>query len=97
MKTEHELPPPDPATRGRYDRFRNEVMAGGSVTESPVEADPPATLAGKLTGLVILGLIVLLAFVNTWMFIFVVGIIVSVFLHETGHFYLEVIRDVVAA
>ena len=86
MKTEHELPPPDPTTRGRYDRFRNEVMAGGSVTESPVDEDPPATLAGKLTGLVILGLIVWLAFVNTWMFIFVVGIIISVFLHETGHF-----------
>ena len=30
MKTERELPPPDPTTRNRYDRFRNEVMAGGS-------------------------------------------------------------------
>ena len=86
MKTERELPPPDPATRNRYDRFRNEVMAGGSVTEAPTDEDPPATLAGRLVGLGILGLLVWLAFVNTWMFIFVVGIIVSVFLHETGHF-----------
>ena len=27
-----------------------------------------------------------LAFVNIWMFVFVVGILISVFLHETGHF-----------
>jgi membrane-associated protease RseP (regulator of RpoE activity) len=86
MKTENELPPPDPATRNRYDRFRNEVMAGGSVTATPVEEEPPATLAGKLTGLGILGLLVLLLFVNPWMFVFVIGIIVSVFLHETGHY-----------
>lgn len=89
MKTDLELPPPDPsdpAGRGRYDRFRNEVMAGGSVTEAPVDEDPPATLAGKLTGVAILGLLALLAVTNTWMFVFVVGIIVSVFLHEAGHF-----------
>lgn len=86
MRTEDQFPPPDPATRNRYDRFRNEVMAGGSVTEAPVDQDPPATLAGKLTGIVILGLLVLLAFVNTWMFIFVIGIIISVFLHEAGHY-----------
>jgi membrane-associated protease RseP (regulator of RpoE activity) len=86
MKVDAELPPPDPAERGRYDRFRNEVMAGGSVTEAPADSDPPATLAGKLTGLAILALLVLLAFTNTWMFVFVVGIIVSVFLHEAGHF-----------
>ena len=61
-------------------------MAGGSVTETPTEEDPPATLAGRLVGLGILGLLVWLAFVNTWMFVFVIGIIVSVFLHETGHF-----------
>jgi membrane-associated protease RseP (regulator of RpoE activity) len=86
MKTEQELPPPDPTTRNRYDRFRNEVMAGGSVTEAPVDEDPPATLAGRLVGVGILGLLVLLAFVNLWMFVFVIGIIISVFLHETGHY-----------
>ena len=40
MKTEWRLPPPDPATRNRYDRFRNEVMAGGSVTETPADEEP---------------------------------------------------------
>lgn len=86
MKTEHELPPPDPTTHARYDRFRNEVMAGGSVTETPVDEEPPVTWAGRLTGIAILGLLTWLAVANSWMFIFVVGIIVSVFLHETGHY-----------
>jgi membrane-associated protease RseP (regulator of RpoE activity) len=72
--------------RGRYDRFRNEVMAGGSVTEgSPVEAESGGW-SGALAGLVILGLLVWLAVVNLWMFIFAVGILISVFLHELGHF-----------
>lgn len=85
-RVEHELPPPDPTTRARYDRFKNEVMAGGSVTEPTADEEPPVTWAGRLTGIAILGLLAWLAFVNTWMFIFVIGIIVSVFLHETGHY-----------
>ena len=70
---------------GRYGRFRNEVMAGGSVTEAP-EEEPTAGPLGALIGIVILGLLAWLAFVNVWMFVFVVGILISVFLHETGHF-----------
>jgi membrane-associated protease RseP (regulator of RpoE activity) len=70
---------------GRYDRFRNEVMAGGSVTEQPVEPEGGG-LAGALAGLVIIGLLAWLAFVNLWMFVFVLGILISVFLHEAGHF-----------
>lgn len=71
--------------QGRYDRFRNEVMAGGSVTEQPV-APEGGGVAGALAGLAIIGLLVWLAFVNLWMFVFVVGILISVFLHEAGHF-----------
>jgi membrane-associated protease RseP (regulator of RpoE activity) len=69
----------------RYDRFRNEVMAGGSVTERPPEPEGGG-LAGALGGLAIVGLLVWLAIVNLWMFIFVIGILISVFLHEAGHF-----------
>ena len=47
MKTEHELPPPDPTTRNRYDRFRNEVMAGGSVTERRGDRRGPTGDAGR--------------------------------------------------
>jgi membrane-associated protease RseP (regulator of RpoE activity) len=71
--------------RNRYDRFRNEVMAGGSVTEQPAEPEG-AGVAGALGGLAIVGLLVWLAFVNLWMFVFVIGILISVFLHEAGHF-----------
>jgi membrane-associated protease RseP (regulator of RpoE activity) len=72
--------------RGRYDRFRNEVMAGGSVTEAPDEPEGGGGWGGALGGLLILGLLAWLAVVNLWMFVFAVGILVSVFLHETGHF-----------
>jgi membrane-associated protease RseP (regulator of RpoE activity) len=71
--------------RGRYDRFRNEVMAGGSVAERPPEPEGGGP-AGALAGLAIIGLLVWLAFVNLWMFVFVMGILISVALHEFGHF-----------
>ena len=38
------------------------------------------------SGIVLFGLFAWLAVANLWMFVFVVGILVSVFLHETGHF-----------
>jgi membrane-associated protease RseP (regulator of RpoE activity) len=72
--------------RGRYDRFRNEVMAGGSVTEGPPVETESGGWSGALAGLLILGLLVWLAVVNRWMFVFAVGILISVFLHELGHF-----------
>jgi membrane-associated protease RseP (regulator of RpoE activity) len=72
--------------RGRYDRFRNEVMAGGSVSEGPPAEAESGGWSGALAGLVILGLLVWLAVVNQWMFVFAVGILISVFLHELGHF-----------
>lgn len=86
--------PPSPGdARGRYGRFRNEVVAGGSVTERPPPSDDDpdggeagATAGGRLAGVVILGLFAWLAVTNGWMFLFVVGVLVSVFLHEAGHF-----------
>ena len=72
--------------RGRYDRFRNEVMAGGSVTEAPAAEPEGGGWQGALGGLLIIGLLVWLAVVNLWMFVFAVGILISVFLHEAGHF-----------
>jgi membrane-associated protease RseP (regulator of RpoE activity) len=72
--------------RGRYDRFRNEVMAGGSVTEAPAAEPESGGWQGALGGLLIFALLVWLAVVNLWMFVFAVGILISVFLHEAGHF-----------
>jgi membrane-associated protease RseP (regulator of RpoE activity) len=92
MKTADTFPPPEPGTDAskRFDRFRNEVMAGGSVTERGVPGDdegrPASPVTSILTGVAVLALFAWLAFTNIWMFVFAVGIIISVFLHETGHF-----------
>ncbi len=67
-----------------YTKFRNEVMAGG--TDKP---DFEATAGGPraVIGLaVILGLLVALFMWSTWAFVFVIGLLVSIFLHELGHF-----------
>jgi membrane-associated protease RseP (regulator of RpoE activity) len=69
---------------GRYQRLRNEVMAGGSVTEP--EASPAAGWPGAAGGVLILVLFGWLAVVNRWMFVFAVGVLISVILHEFGHF-----------
>jgi membrane-associated protease RseP (regulator of RpoE activity) len=69
----------------RYERFQNEVVAGGSVTESPDDE-----LAGGVRGAIgvasIAALLVLLAVLNIWWFVFVVGVLIAIFLHELGHF-----------
>jgi membrane-associated protease RseP (regulator of RpoE activity) len=67
-----------------YSKFRNEVMAGG--TDKP---DADATAGGRTAViglLVILGLLVVLFMWSTWAFVFVVGLLISIFLHELGHF-----------
>ena len=80
-----QLPPPTAGTR--FDRFRGEVMAGGAVTErDPAEEPFGGGSSGAVAGLAILGLFVWLGFTSGWMLLFVVGILVSVFLHELGHF-----------
>mgnify|MGYP001066323051 FL=1 len=61
-----------------YQRFREEMAAGGSVEE--IE-NPEVTRSGKITGVVIAALLLYLAVKNPWTFVFVVGLLVSVFLH----------------
>lgn len=69
----------------KLDTIKNEMAAGGSVTvNDPDErADPITAVVGIGAWL---ALFVVLAFVNTWMLVFVIGLLVSVFLHEVGHF-----------
>lgn len=70
----------------RYDRFRSEMAAGGSVTENPPEERP--TLTAMVLGLGSwAALFVVLGVVNPWILAFVVGVLVSVLLHEVGHFW----------
>ena len=59
------------------------MAAGGSVEE--IE-NPEVTRSGKITGVVIAALLLYLAVKNPWTFVFVVGLLISVFLHEVGHF-----------
>jgi membrane-associated protease RseP (regulator of RpoE activity) len=77
-----ELPPP---TVTRSERMKSEIMAGGAVVERGEDE-----LAGGWKGLgsmaAILALFVWLGFVNMWIFVFVVGVVISIFLHELGHY-----------
>ena len=67
-----------------YTKFRNEVMAGGA--DNP-DLEPTAGGRTAFIGLaVILGLLVLLYTWSTWAFVFVIGLLISIFLHEMGHF-----------
>lgn len=80
-----QLPPPLAGTR--FDRFRGEMMAGGAVTErDPVEEPLGGGATGAIAGLGIVGLFVWLGLTSRWMLLFALGILVSVFLHELGHF-----------
>jgi membrane-associated protease RseP (regulator of RpoE activity) len=81
---QNQLPPPIPGTR--YDRFRGEVMAGGSVRERDTAEPPGGGAVGAIAGLAIVGLFVWLGLSSRWMLLFALGILVSVFLHELGHF-----------
>ncbi len=67
-----------------YSRFRNEMMVGGA--DNP-DLEPTAGGSRAVVGLaVIIGLLVALFTWSTWAFVFVIGLLVSIFLHELGHF-----------
>ena len=74
----------------RLDQLRNEIGGGGSVAvEAPEEEQqqPETSPAMTIVGLVsVVGLFAWLGFVNPWMLVFAIGILLSVFLHEAGHF-----------
>jgi membrane-associated protease RseP (regulator of RpoE activity) len=86
-----ELPPPLPPSprpdrpAARHGRFTSEVMAGGSVVE---KADDE--LVGGWRGAagiaVIVALFAWIGFLNGWWLVFAIGVLISIFLHEVGHF-----------
>lgn len=69
----------------RLDRFKNEMAAGGSVTEVTVDEKPSPLMTFGVLGawVVLLGA---LAWYRPWAFAFVVGVLISIYLHEVGHF-----------
>ncbi len=70
-----------------YIKLRNEVLAGGS-SDQPGEGGLGS--AGGVQGWLMLtgivALLVLLGFYSKWALVFVLGLLVSIFLHELGHF-----------
>lgn len=71
-----DLPPPPPQESSR---------TGGSGGPDG-DGENPSTAQGILGIGVIVALFAWLALVSGWMFVFAAGILVSVFLHESGHF-----------
>jgi len=68
-----------------YKSLREEMMAGGSTEDRP-EPESPGRSRGVVTAVVIGGLLVWLGVENPWSLLVVLGLLVSVFLHEVGHF-----------
>ncbi len=82
----HDVPPPPaPDEHRRPGRFTSEVMAGGAVVE---KADDE--LVGGVRGAAgvvgVIALIGVLGLFSIWWLVFVVGVLIAIFLHETGHF-----------
>jgi membrane-associated protease RseP (regulator of RpoE activity) len=68
-----------------YEKFQSEAIAGGAV-EPRAEDEVAGGWRGALGLIGLIALLVWLATVNIWWFVFVVGLLISVILHELGHF-----------
>jgi membrane-associated protease RseP (regulator of RpoE activity) len=66
-----------------YRSFKSEIAAGGATDDNA----PLSTPQGRIAGMVMLLALVVLAVRAPWTFVFVLGLLVSVFLHEVGHFW----------
>lgn len=69
-----------------YRAFRDEMMAGGAVDESDPESRTPSRAVAIGSAVSVVGLLIWLGFSNVWSLVLVVGLLISVFLHELGHF-----------
>ena len=68
-----------------YSRVRDELVGGGG--DPTVTSSDKVPLSTSVVGIgVIVALLVWLGANNIWTLVFVLGLIVSVFLHEIGHF-----------
>jgi membrane-associated protease RseP (regulator of RpoE activity) len=73
----------DLADKSTYQKFRDEILAGGTDNVEDDTAGGPRALVGMA---IIVGLLALLAAWSVWAFVFVVLLLVCIFLHELGHF-----------
>jgi membrane-associated protease RseP (regulator of RpoE activity) len=85
-----QFPPPSPLSAPplaatRMDKIKGEIVAGGAAEE--ISDDELADgWKGKVAMAALAGLFVWLYTLNVWWFIFVVGLVISIFLHEAGHY-----------
>lgn len=70
----------------RVAKAKSEIMAGGAVTENLTDDELAGGWKGALSMLSIAALFAWLSFANFWIFVFVVGVVISIFLHELGHY-----------
>ena len=61
-------------------------MAGGAVDEPGADRKSPRQSVAVLSGIAIVALLIWLGMSNKWSLLLVVGLLISVFLHELGHF-----------
>jgi len=81
-----QLTPPKHDDKSGHSKFKSEMMAGGAVTENLNDDELVGGWKGALSMLAIVALFAWLGFANFWIFVFVVGVVFSVFLHELGHY-----------
>jgi len=69
-----------------YSRVRDELVGGGDPSGAG-GADAPVPRSRTVVGLgIVVALLAWLGMNNVWTLVFVLGLLVSVFLHEVGHF-----------
>ena len=85
-----QLAPPTPDEQQhqqkRLAKAKSEIMAGGAVKENLTDDELAGGWQGLLAMGAILALFAWLAVANFWIFVFVVGVVISIFLHELGHY-----------
>ncbi|MEN9645063.1 MAG: hypothetical protein RL238_1732 [Actinomycetota bacterium] len=68
----------------KFSRLANEVVSGGTQREAPERASRSDTVLGVLAWV---GLFAFLWWKSPWWVVFVVGLAISIILHEFGHFW----------
>jgi membrane-associated protease RseP (regulator of RpoE activity) len=67
-----------------YRRFREQIAAGGDIQDLEEQS---SNRSGAVSLAAVLALVVWLAMRNPWTLVFVVGLLISIFLHECGHYW----------
>lgn len=79
------IPDPQQVRPSRFDRVKVEVVSGGTqLADAPEQATRSTMIVGTLAWI---ALFIVLAMVSPWMVVFVLGLAISIMLHELGHFW----------